>query len=337
MPLLSIVVLVYNSEKYIKNCLDSIVNQDFNDYELIIVDDGSIDKSKEIIDSYKGSNVKIIHKTNEGIAHSRKCGIDNSNGKYIWIIDGDDAIDKDAFETINFLIKDDNVDILRFNYKIVDGDQVKGAYDIYQSGIYDNLNLIALRHHLIRNSYTKIFPHWIQIYKKDVIKDLPVISEKEVFGDDIVFNCLAYQKAKTVKIVSDALYLYYKRENSFSRSNKPILNGMINSYIFVKNEYLKLGLFEEFKDDLLYTFIDYSLLNDGRNGWGGIVEEYARYDDQSKQREMVKEVISSNKFQEIVKDNKGRNLSKELNDLYHILENKDEEALYHYLGRLATK
>ena len=98
-PKISIIVPVYNVEQYLSKCIDSILNQTFKDFELILINDGSTDKSGDICDFYKQKDkrIKVIHKNNEGVAKTRNVGIANANAEYIGFIDSDDWIENDMY------------------------------------------------------------------------------------------------------------------------------------------------------------------------------------------------------------------------------------------------
>ena len=117
-PEISIIVPVYNVEKYLKRCIDSILNQSFTDFELILVDDGSTDNSGEIIDEYaiKDERIKVIHKENGGLSSARNVGIEYSKGNYIAFVDSDDYINKNMYK---FYIKMLLNIMLKFPYVIL--------------------------------------------------------------------------------------------------------------------------------------------------------------------------------------------------------------------------
>ena len=97
-PMVSIIVPVYNTEQYLRRCIDSIVNQEYTDFELLLIDDGSKDSSGVICDEYaeKDARVRVIHKENSGVSDSRNCALDHAKGKYIQFLDSDDWITPDA-------------------------------------------------------------------------------------------------------------------------------------------------------------------------------------------------------------------------------------------------
>ena len=113
----SIIVPVYNVEKYVKRCLDSIFNQTYKDFEVIVVNDGSTDKSMNIVKKYK--DVKIINEENRGLSHARNNGVKNARGDYILFVDSDDYINKDLLKELNKSLNN-NPDVVRFQVQSVD-------------------------------------------------------------------------------------------------------------------------------------------------------------------------------------------------------------------------
>ena len=113
MPKISIIVPVYNCEKYISNCINSVLEQSFKDFELILVDDGSSDRSFEICESFakKDSRVRAIHQPNSGVSRARNIGLDEAKGEYIGFVDGDDCVDKEMYERLYKNLADNNADI----------------------------------------------------------------------------------------------------------------------------------------------------------------------------------------------------------------------------------
>ena len=120
-PLLSIIVPVYNVEKYIERCIKSILNQSFTNFELILVDDGSPDNCGKICDEYKkkDSRIKVIHKKNGGLSDARNAGIERAKGEYIAFVDSDDFINKYMYEILYKNAKKWDADISICNFKMV--------------------------------------------------------------------------------------------------------------------------------------------------------------------------------------------------------------------------
>ncbi len=122
MPKYSVLLTVYNSEKYLDECFNSILCQTFNDFEVVVVDDASTDSSGKICDKYarKDSRVKVIHKANEGVNVARKTAFENSTGDYILTVDCDDIIDHDLIETVDGIFEKYSCDIVMFDLSIFD-------------------------------------------------------------------------------------------------------------------------------------------------------------------------------------------------------------------------
>ena len=116
----SVIVPIYNVEKYLSRCIDSVLSQTFADFELILVDDGSPDNCPEICDEYaqKDRRVKVIHKENGGLVSARQAGVSIAKGDYIFNLDGDDAIDTDALMSAYEIISDTKAEMVSFSYRI---------------------------------------------------------------------------------------------------------------------------------------------------------------------------------------------------------------------------
>ena len=119
-PKISVIVPVYNVEKYLRRCIDSILSQTFSDFELLLIDDGSKDKSGDICDEYvaKDVRIKVFHKANAGVSSARNLGLDKAKGEFIFFVDSDDFLDKTHLE--NYSKDIDNFDLIFQGYKLVE-------------------------------------------------------------------------------------------------------------------------------------------------------------------------------------------------------------------------
>lgn len=125
--LISIIIPVYNVEKYIGKCIDSLIKQKYDNLEIILIDDGSSDNSGEICDKYakKDKRIKVIHKKNSGQADSRNIGISKASGKYIGFVDSDDYIDKDYYNRLYKTLVKNNADVVTCKYQNVYNDDYR--------------------------------------------------------------------------------------------------------------------------------------------------------------------------------------------------------------------
>lgn len=222
--LFSYVVAAYNIEKYIQECIDSILEQTHCDFELIIVDDGSNDKTGKICDEYaqKDKRVKVIHQVNKGLVRARKVGIEYAKGEYIIFIDGDDWIDKDMGEEIARYIEKYNPDIFI--------SEVVKEYATYSSRIKNYVKKGYYDKQKIREDiypimiYTgKFFEKGLASYitgkaiKRDIllaVKDS--VDDRGSWGEGTIFLYSCMLKVNSVVITEDVFYHYRMREDSIS-------------------------------------------------------------------------------------------------------------------------
>lgn len=202
MPKISIIIPVYNVEKYLRKCLDSICNQTLRDIEIICINDSSTDNSLTILKEYakKDNRIKIIDfEQNEGVAVARNRGIDIAMGEYLGFVDSDDFVDLDFYERLYIKSKSDNADIVIGNYERVDN---------VKSYKYNDLEKI-------KSSKYNLFSHCSAIYKRKKIIDNKIkYLEKMPVNEDVYFAVKALYFSNIVSIVDDVYYHYYCRENS---------------------------------------------------------------------------------------------------------------------------
>ena len=129
--LITIIINVYNGEKFIKKCLDCILNQTYKNLEVLIINDGSTDNTLKICESYIDNRIRIINQENKGVTIAKNVGIDNAKGKYLYFIDADDFIEKDTIEYLYNLIKNNNAEMATAKRKdIFDIERRKNGYNI---------------------------------------------------------------------------------------------------------------------------------------------------------------------------------------------------------------
>ena len=220
----SIIVPVYKVEKYLNACIQSVLNQTFSDFELILVDDGSPDKCPDICDSYKekDSRIKVVHKSNGGLASARRAGIKVAEGDYVFNLDSDDLIENDTLEHAYKIIKDTNCDIVSFAYKWVNnGKTINITNDGLDEGLYTEDGI--KKHIYPRILMDKNMNH-ISYYlsgkavKRELLTPIQLnVSEKISLGEDLCCTVPCYLNAKSVYISKKEAYLYTVRSDSISK------------------------------------------------------------------------------------------------------------------------
>lgn len=217
-PKISVIVPVYNAGQYLEQCIQSILDQTFTDFELILVDDGSTDGSGEICDIYKNKNpkVKVIHKDNEGVSIARNIGIDNADGTYIVFVDSDDYVDKAYLSDL--MISEDSdfvvsgVYLLNEKNVIVPGSVSK---KIKSSPAFIDTELIKL--------YMRV--PWAKRFKKEIIiRDKIFFNSMMKIGEDTDFNIRYLQVADDIVTVSSPSYFY--RDNFSLQINRCRLDAL---------------------------------------------------------------------------------------------------------------
>ncbi len=209
---ISIIVPIYNVECYLTKCLDSIIEQSFCDYELILVDDGSTDTSGQIADDYaaKDTRVSVIHKQNGGLSDARNTGLEKANGEYICFIDSDDWIEKTYLQELLYIAEQNEADISICRYVKNNGDisisQPLQAEETIETGIDAINNLYGCR-------YGEYVVAWNKMYKNELFEEVryPVGMIHE---DEAVFGEL-FCRAKTV-VRTDRILYNYRVNNSES-------------------------------------------------------------------------------------------------------------------------
>lgn len=203
--LISIIIPVYNSEKYLQRCIDSIKSQTYNNIEILLIDDGSTDNSLQICkeNALKDSRIEAIHKKNTGVSDTRNVGIAKSKGKYISFIDSDDYIEKNYIKKLYNAIIDKDVAICQ--YKKVTNKNYEESLLI--SDKKDNIIDDILNDSVV-GGYC-----WNKLYKREKIVGLK-FNKKIKIMEDLIFNLNYFKKVKRIGVVNEALYNYVIRNDS---------------------------------------------------------------------------------------------------------------------------
>lgn len=201
---ISIIVPIYNVEIYLEKCINSILNQTLSDFELIMVNDGSTDRSGEICNKYEmmDSRIKIIHKKNGGLSSARNAGLDVARGEYIGFVDSDDYIDKQMYEKMieKSIKSDSDIVICDMKYNLNGKDISQTQFEDF--GIIDrNEALIQYFNHRSFKSHAQN-----KIYKKELFNNIR-FPEGKLFEDVAVFYKLLY-KSKRISFINEKLYIY---------------------------------------------------------------------------------------------------------------------------------
>lgn len=208
--LVSVIIPVYNVEKYLNKCIDSVLRQTYKNIEIILVDDGSNDRSGVICDEYmkKDTRVKIIHKENGGLSSARNCGLKIATGELVTFIDSDDVIEIDFIECLENKIKKD-IDIAFCEIKVIHNSEINYESDKGKFRILNNVDLLKMMLH--DQNYVSACG---KIYKKELFNDLEFPYGK--IHEDIATIYKAILKANKIAYLPNEKYFYLKREGSIT-------------------------------------------------------------------------------------------------------------------------
>lgn len=257
-PLVTVVLPIYNVEKYLDRCINSVVNQTYTNLEILLIDDGSPDNCPIICDRWanKDSRIKVIHKENQGLGMARNTGIDNANGEYICFFDSDDYIAVNTVELSYSLARKENADIVVFGHNDVDSknDIVKSFVPTVGNRVYvgDEVMNEFFPDFIAPSPHSKEPPRfhmsscWL-LYSVDMLKrsGWRFVSEREIISEDVYSLLALFQYVNKVAVLPEALYYYCENGASLTRK-------------YVKNRYeqIKHFYFECLKlcDELKYPY-----------------------------------------------------------------------------------
>ena len=248
--LISIVIPVYNAEKYLEQCLNSIKNQTYKNFEVILVNDGSIDNSESICKEFVESDTRFRYylKANGGASSARNLGLDNAQGKYITFIDADDWVDENHLEVLINNIKENNSDMAVSSIKKFDN------VSRFKFRVYSNQEKYLLNYNkLNREEFLVILPKLIhasnsykiavsKLFKKELVTDVR-FDESIVYGEDLEFFFKIYNNISSISYVDEVTYIYrLHNESTSSKFNQQYAEQVLLIYKKIYEKIEELGL-----------------------------------------------------------------------------------------------
>lgn len=242
--LISVVVPIYNVEKYLNRCIESLVCQTYNNLEIMLVDDGALDECSRICDDWmqRDSRIKVIHKQNGGLSGARNAGLSIATGDYIGFVDSDDYVSEDFFESLLNTA-------LKHNSEIVECNVAR----FYESGVYEkteddllvtDYSTVDALSGLIREN--PFHQHvWNKLYKSDVLKGIDFEVAK--LNEDEFWTYQVFGRAKQVSKINKTMYFYFQRNNSIMGGDYSLrrldgLEGRWQRHLYIEKNYPSLTL-----------------------------------------------------------------------------------------------
>ena len=272
MKKVSIIVPVYNVEKYIDKCLNSLVNQTLKDIEIIIVNDGSPDNSQVVIDKYVKKyprKVKSFIKENGGQGSARNFGLEKAEGEYIGYVDSDDFVELDMYEKLYNKAKKSDLDIA-----------ICGSYNVTESGI----KTIELDRELFKDKKKNAFfgrmAVWNKIYKRELLLDNNMTFRSKLWYEDLDFTLKMLSKAKKVGYVNKPFYDYLIREGSTMNNSNVERNLEI---LLAFDEVIKEESLKDYNSILEFLAVDHIYIS-------SVVRVVNANADKNKKKEVIKKL-----------------------------------------------
>ena len=248
----SLILPAYNVAPYLGRCIQSILDQDFSDCEVIIVDDGSTDETPRISDEYarKDDRIRVIHKENGGLSSARNAGTAQAEGRYIWWIDSDDWIEPGALSRLHRSVAQEQPDIVKFGFYRVEASK-QPFHSCAAPGLYEGDQKTALLDQAFYTPSRFGLSAWSHLYRRDFLLAHPTlfVSERVVGSEDYLFTLSIYPHAQRMLVLEDQLYDYELRQGSLSQSYKKDLpQRYLALHRHLLDEYQKNGLLHRYQE-----------------------------------------------------------------------------------------
>ena len=244
MPKVSIIVPVYNVERYIVRSMDSLVNQTLKDIEIIVVNDGSTDNSKKLIEIYQEkypNKIKLVDKENGGLSDARNYGIPHATGEYIAFLDSDDYVELDTYEKMYNKAKEDDSDLVECDFIWEYPDRKK----VDTGKIYNNKKEML--------TYARVVA-WNKLIKRSLIEEHKMEFPKGLRYEDVEFFYKMVRYYNKVSFVKEPLIHYIQRSSSISNTQNERTKEIFTIMYNVIKYYKENNLYEEYKTELEYTY-----------------------------------------------------------------------------------
>lgn len=264
----SVIIPIYNMEKYIEQCISSIINQTLKEIEIICVDDGSTDSSLEILKKFaiRDKRIIIYQQKNSGVAVARNKGIELARGEYLSILDADDFFDKDMLLNSYNSIKNLESDICVF--RTMKFNELDGTTDYLKTSIRDSLlptpDTFVFTPEVIQDRLFSIFTLWAwdKLFKTSFIKKNKILFQNQRTTNDAGFVAVALALSKQINICNTAFAIHrYNRKDSLSVTREKSWNCFNEAFKFIEARLTKEGLFDKYYHAMQNWVLDISIWN----------------------------------------------------------------------------
>lgn len=257
-PFVSIIVPVYNAKQYLKRCVNSVLTQEYKNFELILVDDGSEDGSSEICDEFASldERVKVIHKDNSGVSDSRNLALDMAKGDYLQFLDADDWMTPEATKLFVQSAEKSGCDMVIADFYRVSGENLSHKGDIEKEGLLTRMEFTNCMMENPADFYYGVL--WNKFYRRELIERLKLRMDPAIsWCEDFIFNLEYIRHCKTIYVLQVPVYYYVKTKGSLVNSQAVSINNTIRMKLNVFEYYNQF--YRELYDEESYENIRFQL------------------------------------------------------------------------------
>ncbi len=249
----SIIVAIYNLEKIISNCIESLINQTYQNIEILLINDGSIDGTINVIEKYKkiDNRIKVYNKKNGGLSNVRNFGVNVSSGEYLLFVDGDDTLQLNTVEKLVTQV-DENQDIIIFDLKCIS-----------EGHIFSLKGLKNVSHEINKNYLISTISAVNKFYKRSFIINNNIQFMEDIYYEDLELMPKLILYNPTIKYINEDLYNYIKRKNSITNTAQysEKFNDIFKIFDSIRINFQKANLYNKYKDEIEYIYISKFLIN----------------------------------------------------------------------------
>ncbi|MCM1188702.1 MAG: glycosyltransferase [bacterium] len=255
-PLVSIIVPVYNAENYLVRCVGSVLNQEYTNFELLLVDDGSRDNSGAVCDGFaqRDGRVRVIHKENTGVSDSRNCALEQAKGKYIQFLDSDDWLTPEATKLFVRSAEASGCDMVIADFYRVSGGNLAHKGDIEKEGLLTRQEFAVLMMENPADFYYGVL--WNKLFRRELIDRLCLRMDPQIsWCEDFIFNLEYLRHCRSIYALNVPVYYYVKTKGSLVNSQGASINNTIRMKLNVfeyYNQFYKEIYDEESYDDIRF-------------------------------------------------------------------------------------
>ncbi len=300
----SVIVPIYNSDEYLDKCIQSIINQSYTNLQIILVNDGSNDNSRDICDRYamKDSRIEVYHLENRGVSATRNYALECVKGEYIQFVDSDDMLKPKMTEIMVKAMENEQIGMVVCNYiKVFRNTRIRNEI-LEKSGVYTNKEYLCNTLRDPGHHYYGVV--WNKIYRAEIIKRFNMqFDQKTELGEDFIFNLSYWAKSNGVKVLQKYLYYYQKeRDITLSQNRHKVLDDCRKElknrkriFTHYVSTFQNMGFYRENKDNIYFYCVSFFVRQ-----WHSVKHDYSDWSEKDKDK-WKKELLEDSNIRKSMK------------------------------------